>query len=98
MGKGRSRGRGGQNDRGEENVDDGNISWNDIKMVQDLIERCMQHYMSLAEIISAAQVFYFFSFPLPCRVYHRFRSSMLFRFTFSISPSHIFFESGTCSN
>ncbi len=53
MGKGRGRGRGGQTDRGGE----GNISWNDIKMVQDLIERCLQHHMTLAEIVSAAQVF-----------------------------------------
>ncbi len=58
VGKGGGRGRDGQTDRGGEgNADEGNISWNDIKMVQDLIERCLQHHMTLAEIVSAAQVF-----------------------------------------
>ncbi len=58
VGKGRGRGRGGQTDRGGEgNIDEGDISWNYIKMVQDLIERCLQNHMTLAEIVSAAQVF-----------------------------------------
>uniref|UniRef100_A0A7S2UUZ3 Uncharacterized protein n=1 Tax=Fibrocapsa japonica TaxID=94617 RepID=A0A7S2UUZ3_9STRA len=33
-----------------------NISWNDIKMVQALIERCLQQYMTQPEIITALQV------------------------------------------
>ena len=32
-----------------------NISWNEIKVVQNLIERCLQQYMSQTEIITALQ-------------------------------------------
>ena len=33
-----------------------NISWNDIKVVQNLIERCVQQYMTQAEIVTALKV------------------------------------------
>ena len=33
-----------------------NISWNDIKVVQNLIERCVQHHMTQAEIVTALKV------------------------------------------
>ncbi|CAN0522041.1 unnamed protein product, partial [Ectocarpus sp. 8 AP-2014] len=36
--------------------DDSNVSWNDIKSVQNLIERCLQKFMTQTEIIAALQV------------------------------------------
>ncbi|CAN0576653.1 unnamed protein product, partial [Ectocarpus sp. 12 AP-2014] len=35
--------------------DDSNVSWNDIKSVQNLIERCLQKFMTQTEIIAALQ-------------------------------------------
>ncbi len=85
MGRGRGRGRGGQTDRGDGNIDERNISWGDIKLVQNLIERCLQHYMSLTEIASAAQVLFIFSFPLHCRICQDFVNVMLL-YSFSLHP------------
>ncbi|CAM9968572.1 unnamed protein product, partial [Choristocarpus tenellus] len=37
-----------------------NVSWKDIKCVQNLIERCLQKFMTQAEIIAALQARVFF--------------------------------------
>ncbi|CAM9691431.1 unnamed protein product, partial [Heterosigma akashiwo] len=44
---------GGDQNDGEESMD---ISWEDIKMVQALIERCLQQYLTQTEIITALQL------------------------------------------
>lgn len=36
--------------------EDASVSWNDIKSVQNLIERCLQKFMTQTEIIAALQV------------------------------------------
>lgn len=36
--------------------EDDSVSWNDIKSVQNLIERCLQKFMTQTEIIAALQV------------------------------------------
>lgn len=48
---GNSGGRGSTEDQ-----DEPNVSWQDIKSVQNLIERCLQKFMTQTEIIAALQV------------------------------------------